>query len=392
MTDNTAVAPNSQPPVDTGRRRFLTTSALAAAAACVNSTWAGSLPSEASQGSQSTSELAQTDRRKLASLEVSTIGLGCLPMCGFYDRPKDRAAMVRVVQAAFDHGVTFFDTAEIYGPFLDEEILEEGVSSFRDRVVIATKFGFSFDASGGYAGLNSRRAHVKKAVEGSLKRLNTDRIDLLYQHRVDPDVPIEDVAGAVKDLIAEGKVKHFGLSEPGLGTVRRAHAVLPLTAIQNDYSIMTRNAGEDMVPLCEELGIGFVAWWPLHAGFLAGAIKQDTRFDKADYRNGLPRFAPGAIEQNLKVVEYVRQWGKRKDATVAQISLAWLLADKPFIVPIPGTSNSAHMEENIKAADLRFTPSEWSEFNAGLSKIRIVGARNSETTIRSCGVEAKPKS
>lgn len=319
------------------------------------------------------------------------MGLGCLPMCGFYDGPKDKAEMVRVVRAAFDRGVTFFDTAEVYGPFLDEEILGEGVSSFRDRVVIATKFGFNVDPAGASRGLNSRPEHVKKAVEGSLKRLKTDRIDLLYQHRVDPEVPIEDVAGAVKDLIAEGKVKHFGLSEPGLGTVRRAHAVLPLTAIQNDYSLITRNAEQDVIPLCEELGIGFVAWWPLHAGFLAGAINEDTKFRQGDYRNGLPRFAPEAIKQNLKLVDFIRQWGKHKNATAAQISLAWLLAQKPFIVPIPGTSSTAHMDEDINAANVNFTPNELKEFNTGLSKIQIVGARNHEAVIRSGGMEAKPK-
>lgn len=335
--------------------------------------------------------LARTDRRKLGSLEVSTIGLGCLPMCGFYDRPKNRAEMVRVVQAAFDRGVTFFDTAEVYGPFIDEEILGEGISSFRNQVVVSTKFGFDLEP-GSRGGLNSRPEHVKKVVEGSLKRLGTDRIDLLYQHRVDPDVPIEDVAGAVKDLVAEGKVKHFGLSEPGLGTVRRAHAVLPVAAIQNDCSLVTRNAEEGTIPLCEELGIGFVAWWPLHAGFLAGAITEETRFHPDDYRYGLPRFAPDAIEQNLKVVQYLRQWGRRKNATIGQISLAWLLAQKPFIVPIPGTSSKAHMEENNRAAEVRFTPGEWSEFNAGFSKIRILGAPNHERTLRGHGVEAKAKS
>ncbi len=292
--------------------------------------------------------------------------------------------MVRLLRTAYDSGVTFFDTAEAYGPFINEEILGEGVSPFRDRVVISTKFGL-------VGGLNSRPERVKAAVEGSLRRLRTDRIDLLYQHRVDPNVPIEDVAGAVKDLIAEGKVKHFGLSEPGLGTVRRAHAVLPLTAIQNDYSLVTRNAEQGTIALCEELGIGFVPWWPLHAGFLAGAITEKTRFSQGDYRNGLPRFAPDALKQNLKVVEYLRQWGQRKNATPAQISLAWLLAQKPFIVPIPGTSNRAHLEDNLKTVDVRFTASEWSEFNAGFAKIQIVGEPNHEITLRGHGIEARPK-
>jgi aryl-alcohol dehydrogenase-like predicted oxidoreductase len=303
MKKKSANDPKRQGPADPDRRRFLATATLAAAGACVSSTWAQS-PSSGSQSS--VFKLAQSDRRKLASLDVSTVGLGCLPMCGFYDRPKDKADMVRVVRAAFDQGVTFFDTAEVYGPFLDEEILGEAVSPFRHQVVVSTKFGL-------VGGLNSRPERVKAAVEGSLKRLRTDRIDLLYQHRVDPEVSIEDVAGAVKDLIAEGKVKHFGLSEPGLGTVRRAHAVLPLTAIQDDYSLATRKPEQGTLALCEELGIGFVAWWPLQAGFLAGAITEATRFSQVDYRNGLPRFAPEALKQNLKAVEYVRQWGKRKN-------------------------------------------------------------------------------
>jgi aryl-alcohol dehydrogenase-like predicted oxidoreductase len=305
-------------------------------------------------------------------------------MCGFYDRPKDKTDMVRVVRAAFDQGVTFFDTAEVYGPFLDEEILGEAVSPFRHQVVVSTKFGL-------VGGLNSHPERVKAAVDGSLRRLRTDHIDLLYQHRVDPEVPIEDVAGAVKDLIAEGKVKYFGLSEPGLGTVRRAHAVLSLTAIQDDYSLVTRKPEQGTLALCEELGIGFVAWWPLQAGFLAGAITEATRFSQGDYRNGLPRFAPEALKQNLKAVEHVRQWGKRKNATVAQVSLAWLLAQKTFIVPIPGTSQIAHMQENIKAVDVHFTADEWRDFNAGFSQIQIVGAPNHEFELRGEDVEAKPK-
>lgn len=381
MTDETANDTGRQGPDSPERRRFLATAALATAGTCLS---LSSAPSFEVRAQGNGFKLAQADRRKLASLEVSTVGLGCLPMCDFYDRPKDRKEMVRVVQTAFDHGVTFFDTAEVYGPFVDEEILGEAVAPFRHQVVIATKFGLQ-------GGLNSRPERVKAAVEGSLRRLRTDRIDLLYQHRVDPEVPIEDVAGAVKDLIGQGKVKHFGLSEPGLDTVRRAHAVLPLTAIQNDYSLVTRNAEQGTIALCEELGIGFVAWWPLHAAFLAGAITEHTRFVPGDYRNGLPRFAPGAIKQNLKVVEYLRQWGKRKNATPAQISLAWLLAQKPSIVPIPGTSRIAHMQENIKAVDVRFTAREWRDFEAGFAKIKVVGAPNHASTMRGHGVEAKPK-
>ena len=373
------------------RRRFIGGATLAAgglAAAAYFGSQAGAnrtAPPAVQQAGTDDSafHIDPTHRRKLGKLEVSTVGLGCLPMVDFYDRPKDPAEMVRVVRAAHDAGVTFFDTAEVYGPFIDEEILGEGVAPFRNEVVISTKFGLQ-------GGLNSRPERIKAAVEGSLRRLKTDRIDLLYQHRVDPNTPIEDVAGTVKDLIAEGKVLHFGLSEPCLGTVRRAHSVLPVTAIQNDYSLVTRNAEQGTIALCEELGIGFVAWWPLHAGFLAGAITKDTRFSEGDYRNGLPRFAPEALEQNLKVVAYLRDWGQRKNVTPAQISLAWLLAQKPFIVPIPGTSNRAHLAENIRAVDVRFTPSEWSEFNAGFSKIPIVGAPNHESTLRGHGVEARP--
>jgi aryl-alcohol dehydrogenase-like predicted oxidoreductase len=384
MSNETETDPRKVGPTDPSRRRFLATSAFAWAAVSLGGpAWANALPGAAQQAGGGF-QLAPSQRRKLGALEVSTIGLGCLPMINFYDRPKDSAEMVRLLRAAHDAGVTFFDTAEAYGPYLDEEILGEGVAPFRNQVVIATKFGL-------VGGLNSRPERIKAAVEGSLRRLRTDRIDLLYQHRVDPNTPIEDVAGAVKDLIAEGKVKHFGLSEPGLGTVRRAHAVLPVTAIQNDYSLVTRNAEEGTLALCEELGIGFVAWWPLHAGFLAGAITEQKRFSEGDYRNGLPRFAPEALKQNLKVVEYLRQWGQRKNATPAQISLAWLLAQKPFIVPIPGTSSRAHMEENIRAVEVRFTPSEWSEFNAEVSKIPIIGAPNHEFTLRGHGVEARVK-
>jgi aryl-alcohol dehydrogenase-like predicted oxidoreductase len=365
------------------RRRFLGNSAMAAAASLASSACGGPGLFKPEDG-DATFQIAATHRRKLGKLEVSTIGLGCLPMVDFYDRPKNPAEMVRLVRTAADAGVTFFDTAEVYGPYVDEQILGEGVAPFRNDVVIATKFGLQ-------GGLDSRPERVKAAVEGSLRRLKTDRIDLLYQHRVDPNTPIEDVAGAVKGLIAEGKVLHFGLSEPGLGTVRRAHSVLPVTAIQNDYSLVTRNAEQGTIALCEELGIGFVAWWPLHAGFLAGAITEDTRFSQGDYRNGLPRFAPAALKQNLKAVAYLRQWGRRKNATPAQISLAWLLAQKPFIVPIPGTSNRAHLDENNRAVDVQFTPSEWSEFNAGFSRIPVVGAPNHDSTLQGLGVEARAK-
>ncbi|MES3035643.1 MAG: aldo/keto reductase [Gemmatimonadota bacterium] len=385
MTDTDATDSSDRTSTDLSRRSFLEAAALAAAAACMSSAaWATPLRPAQTRVGNAALQLQSTDRRRLGTLEVSTVGLGCLPMINFYDRPKNPAEMVRLLRAAHEAGVTFFDTAEVYGPYVDEEIVGEGVRPFRNEVVIATKFGLD-------GGLNSKPERVKAAVEGSLRRLKTDRIDLLYQHRVDPNTPIEDVAGAVKDLIAEGKVKHFGLSEPGLNTVRRAHAVLPVTAIQNDYSLVTRTAEEGTIALCEELGIGFVAWWPLHAGFLAGAITKKTRFSHGDYRNGLPRFAPEALEQNLKILAYLKQWGQRKNATPAQISLAWLLAQKPFIVPIPGTSNRAHMQENNAAVSVRFTSSEWREFNAGFSQLPIVGAANHDVTLRGHGVEARAK-
>jgi aryl-alcohol dehydrogenase-like predicted oxidoreductase len=285
--------------------------------------------------------------------------------------------MLNIIRTAFDKGVTLFDAAEAYGPFEVERILGEGVASFRDKIVIETKFGWNIDQETGkrLPGLNSRPEHIKIVVEGMLKRLRTDRIDLLYQHRVDPQVPIEDVVGAIQDLIKEGKILHYGLSEPGTQTVRRAHAIHPITAIQNEYSLLWRGPEKEIIPLCEELGIGFVPWSPLGVGFLTGAIDTDTHFAQGDIRANETRFSPENLPNNLKIVDLIKNWGTQKQATPAQISLAWLLAQKPWIVPIPGTTQMAHMLENIGADDVKFTTDELKEFNKQLDEIPILGER-----------------
>ncbi|MBF0474719.1 MAG: aldo/keto reductase [Deltaproteobacteria bacterium] len=319
-------------------------------------------------------------RRKLGgTLEVSALGLGCMVMSGIYgpprDRqPQDRREMIRLIQAAVDHGVTFFDTAEIYGPLTNEELVGEALAPVRDKVVIATKFGY-FGNPGVQPVLNSRPEQIRASVEGSLKRLKTDVIDLYYQHRVDPNVPIEDVAGTVKDLIRQGKVKHFGLSEPGLQTIRRAHAVQPITAIQDEFSILWREPEVAVLPTLEELGIGLVAYTPLGGGFLTGAMNEGTRFDSSDYRSRVPRLAPEALKANLALVDLLREWARRKEAYPAQIALAWLLAQKPWIVPIPGTTNPQHLDENLGAVAVKFTPEELRELNATASRIVVQGAR-----------------
>jgi aryl-alcohol dehydrogenase-like predicted oxidoreductase len=323
-------------------------------------------------------------RRRLGSLEVSALGLGCLPMVGFYGRHTEKKDMVALARAAVDRGVTFFDTAEVYGPFLDEEIVGEALAPVRDRVVIATKFGFEYTASGKPSGgLNSRPENIRRAVEGSLKRLRTDHIDLLYQHRVDPKVPIEEVAGTGKELIREGKVKHFGLSEASSKTIRRAHAVLPVTAVQNEYSLMWRAPETDgVLATCESLGIGFVPWWPVGAGFLTGAVNEKTRFAQNDYRATVPRLQPEALKVNMPLVAAIREWAKRKGVTPAQFSLASLMAQKPWIVPIPGTTQVAHLEENLGATSVTFTPAELSAFNVAISKIELQGGRLSEAELK----------
>ena len=304
-----------------------------------------------------------------------------------------RPEMINIIRAAYDRGVTFFDTAEAYGPFECERILGDSIAPFRNKVVITSKFGWNIDPETGQfqMGLNSKPDHIKRAVEGSLKRLRTDRIDLLYQHRVDPQVPIEDVAGTVKDLMAQGKVLHWGLSEMGLNTLRRAHTALPLTAVQNEYSMLWRGPEKEVIPLCEELGIGFVPWSPLGVQFLTGWIDANTRFAPGDIRGMESRFSPENLPHNLALVELVKHWAERKSATPGQIALAWLTAQKPWIVPIPGTTQMAHMLENAGAAEVRFTPAEVAELNAAVSTIEVRGARLPDMVLALSGVEAAPK-
>lgn len=337
----------------------------------------------------------QPGRRKLGGqLEVSSIGLGVQNMSRTYETTiPSRPEMIRIIRAAFDNGVTLFDTAEAYGPFECERILGESIAPFRNKVVIETKFGWNIDQTTGQflPGLNSRPEHIKVVVEGMLKRLRTDRIDLLYQHRVDPAVPIEDVVGAIKDLIAQGKVLHYGLSEPGPQTVRRAHAIHPVTAIQNEYSLLWQGPEETIIPLCQELGIGFVCWSPLGVGFLTGAIDENTRFAAGDIRGVEGRFLPENLPNNLALVKLLKSWATRKQATPAQVSLAWLLAQKPWIVPIPGTTQMAHMLENIGGDDVRFTTGELAQFNSELAGISVRGARLPQGVLALSGVEAPTK-
>ena len=321
--------------------------------------------------------------RKLGKtgLEVSALGLGCMGMSFSYGPPKDRQEMISVLRAAVERGITFFDTAEVYGPFTNEELVGEALAPFRKQVVIATKFGFDLsgaDHRPGAAGLNSRPEHIKQAADGSLKRLRTDVIDLYYQHRVDPNVPIEDVAGAVKDLIEQGKVRHFGLSEAGVQTIRRAHRVQPLTALQNEYSLWWRRPEAEVIPTLEELGIGLVPYSPLGKGFLTGKIDENAKFDSSDFRSTLPRFTPEALKANQALIDLLTSIAKRKKATPAQIALAWLLAQKPWIVPIPGTTKLQRLDENIGALSVELTPGDLREIDAAASKITVQGARYPE--------------
>jgi aryl-alcohol dehydrogenase-like predicted oxidoreductase len=321
-------------------------------------------------------------KRKLgkSNLEVSDIGLGCMGMSFSYGPPKDKKEMTSLLRAAVERGITFFDTAEVYGPFTNEELVGEALSPLRGQVVIATKFGFKLnpDGSPGWQGLDSRPEHIKEAVEGSLKRLKVDVIDLLYQHRVDPQVPIEDVAGAVKDLNQQGKVKHFGLSEAGVQTIRRAHAVQPLTALQSEYSLWWRRPEAEVLPTLEELGIGFVPYSPLGKGFLTGKIDEKATFDSSDFRNTLPRFTPEARKANQALVDLLGSIAKTKKATPAQIALAWLLAQKPWIAPIPGTTKLHRLEENIGAVSVELTPDDLREIEFAASKITVQGDRYPE--------------
>ena len=330
-------------------------------------------------------------KRKLgkSNLEVSALGLGCMGMSFSYGPPKDKHEMTKLFHAAVDRGITFFDTAEVYGPFLNEELVGEALAPYRGKVVIATKFGFDLsgnDNRPGTAGVNSRPEHIKQAVEGSLKRLKVNVIDLLYQHRVDPNVPIEDVAGAVKQLIQAGKVKHFGLSEAGVKTIRRAHAVQPLTAVQSEYSLWWRKPEQEVIPALEELGIGFVPYSPLGKGFLTGKIDENARFDSSDFRSTLPRFTPEALKANQALIDLLGNIAKRKKATPAQIALAWLLAQKPWIVPIPGTTKLNRLEENIGAVSIQLTPQDLRDINEAASKIQVEGARYPERLEKMTGL------
>jgi aryl-alcohol dehydrogenase-like predicted oxidoreductase len=334
------------------------------------------------------------DRRKLGTLEVSSVGFGVQNMHRTYQTTiPDRPEMLRIIRGAYDHGISLFDTAEAYGPLENERILGEAAQPFRDRIVIASKFGWNIDPDTGQRGpgLNSHPDHIKRAVEGSLKRLRTDRIDLLYQHRVDPQVPIEDVAGAIKDLKAQGKVLHWGLCEMGPNTLRRAHAELPVTAVQNEYSMLWRGPEQTVIPLCEELGIGLVCWSPLGVGFLTGAIDAQTRFAQGDIRGGEGRFSPENLPHNLALVALARSWAQRKQVMPGQIALAWLIAQRPWVVPIPGTTQIAHMVENSGAMAIRLTPAELQELNVAVAAIAVLGDRLPPPVQAFSGVEAPPR-
>jgi len=330
-------------------------------------------------------------KRKLGkgNLEVSALGLGCMGMSFSYGPPKDKQEMTTLLHAAVDRGITFFDTAEVYGPFTNEELVGEALAPYRGKVVIATKFGFDLsgkDNKPGAAGVNSKPEHIKQAVEGSLKRLKVQTIDLLYQHRVDPNVPIEDVAGAVKELIQAGKVKHFGMSEAAAKTIRRAHAVQPVTAVQSEYSLWWRKPEEEVIPTLEELGIGFVPYSPLGKGFLTGKIDENKKFDSTDFRSTLPRFTPEALKANQALIDLLGSIAKRKNATPAQIALAWLLAQKPWIAPIPGTTKLNRLEENIGAVTVELTAEDLRDIDSAASKIKVEGARYPEKLERMTGL------
>lgn len=328
-----------------------------------------------------------TTRKLGNALEVSALGLGCMGMTGVYGTGADKGEMIKLIHAAHDRGVTMLDTAEAYGPFANEALLGEALQPIRDKVVIATKFGFDIDLETGArsGGTNSRPEHIKAVAEAALKRLKTDRIDLFYQHRVDPGVPIEDVAGAVKELIAAGKVKHFGLSEAGVQTIRRAHAVQPVTAVQSEYSLFWRGPEAELLPALGELGIGFVPFSPLGAGFLTGKIDENTTFEQGDFRNLVPRFSPEARKANMALVGVVKGVADRKGATPAQVALAWLLAQKPWIVPIPGTTKLSRLEENLGAVDLDLTADDLAEIDAEASEIEVQGERLPEAVLKMTG-------
>ena len=322
-----------------------------------------------------------------STLEVSALGLGCMGMSANYGPPAGKQEMVALIRAAVERGVTLFDTAEVYGPYVNEELVGEALAPFKGQVVIATKFGFDLDKESAQrrGGLDSRPQHIKAVAEASLQRLKIDAIDLFYQHRVDPSVPIEEVAGAVKDLIAQGKVRHFGLSKPAAATVRRAHAVQPVTAVQSEYSLFFRGPEAEMLPMLEDLGIGFVPFSPLGAGFLTGRMDENTRFDSSDFRSRVPRLAPGALKANLALVDLLREVAQRKSATPAQIALAWLLAQKPWIVPIPGTTKLNRLDENLRAVAVELTADDLRVIDTAASKIAVQGARLPEAVLRMTG-------
>ena len=377
-----------------GRRDFLTKAVLAGATVALGSAPAVASAPQLSPSGAGTAAAQASGRRKLGTLEVSSVGLGVQNVSRKYETTVPyRPEMIKIIRAAYDHGVTFFDTAEAYGPFECERILGESIAPFRDKVVITSKFGWNIDPETGQfrMGLNSRPDHIKQAVNGMLRRLRTDRIDLLYQHRADPQVPVEDVAGAVKDLMSQGKVLHWGLCEMGLKTLRRANATLPVTAVQNEYSMLWRGPEEVVIPTCQELGIGFVCWSPLGVQFLTGAIDGNTRFAAGDIRGAEPRFSPENLPHNLALVNLAKQWADRKGAAPGQIALAWLLAQKPWIVPIPGTTQMAHMVENAGASSVVFTADELKELNASLAEIHVRGQRLPDGVLALSGVEAPPK-
>jgi aryl-alcohol dehydrogenase-like predicted oxidoreductase len=386
---------NDQESVGIKRRGFIATTIFAGAGLATLA--ASQNEASAQTGTQNNTNSAANlsiGRRRLGKLEVSAVGVGVQNMHRRYETTVPyRPEMISILREAFDRGITFFDCAEAYGPFENERILGEAIEPFRNKVRITSKFGWNIDQQTGkrLPGLNSKPDHIKLVVEGSLKRLRTDRIDLLYQHRVDPEVSIEDVAGAIKDLMDQGKVLHWGLSEPGIQTIRRAHAALPLTAIQNEYSMATRDPEKEVIPLCEELGIGFVPWWPLDCQLLTGWVDANTRFAPGDLRAATPRFSPENLAHNMQLVDLVNAWAVRKRSTPAQIAVAWLMAQKPWIVPIPGTTVMQHMVENSGAAGVSFTPAEISELNSAVRAIEVKGQRLPDAVLVFSGVEAPMK-
>lgn len=360
------------------RRDFLSKTAFAGAAMTVGTSWIASRAYSKDTGTDSGSAVAgKMNTRNLGTLKVSELGAGCMSISANYGPPADKAQGIKTIRKAHDRGVTLFDTAEVYGPYTNEELVGEALAPIRDQVLIATKFGFAID---GTIGLNSKPEHIKKVVEASLKRLRTDRIDLYYQHRVDPSVPIEDVAGTIKDLIIEGKVLHFGLSEPSARTIRLAHAVQPVAAVQTEYSLMERSVEQNgVLAACEKLGIGFVPWGPVGMGYLTGKLYGNTRLDpKTDFRASFERFFPENLAANMPIVELLKQFAEKKGATPSQIALAWLLAQKPFIVPIPGTRSAEHLNENLGALKVQLTPDDLREIDTAASKITIHGGRMNE--------------